>query len=148
MALVVDNSPSNARYARQAGSIPGSRRSPEVGNGNPLQYSCLENSMDNGASRGIVHGVAKSQTQLSTHGGRGAISVQCSVVSDSVSQTARTAACKASLSITSSRSLIKFMSTESVMPSNHLILCCPLLLPPSIFPSIRVFSKESVLHIR
>ena len=40
------------------------------------------------------------------------------------------------------------MSIESVMPSNHLILCCPLLLPPSIFPSIRVFSKESVLHIR
>ena len=40
------------------------------------------------------------------------------------------------------------MSTESVMPSNHLILCCPLLLPPSVFPSIRVFSNESVLHIR
>ena len=47
-----------------------------------------------------------------------------------------------------SRSLLKFMSFESVMPSNHLILCCPLLLLPSIFPSIRVFSNESVLHIR
>ena len=60
-----------------------------------------------------------------------------------------TAACQTSLSITSSRSLLKFMSIASVMPSNHLILCRPLLLPqPSIFPSIRVFSKESVLLIR
>ena len=50
--------------------------------------------------------------------------------------------------ITNSRSLLKLMSIESVMPSNHLILCCPLLLLPSIFPSIRVFSIESVLHIR
>ena len=54
---------------------------------------------------------------------------------------------QASLSITNSRSLLKLMSIESVMPSNHLILCCPLLLLPSIFPSIRVFSNESVLHI-
>ena len=59
-----------------------------------------------------------------------------------------TAARQASLSITNSRSLLKLMSIESVMPSNHLILCCPLLLPPSIFPSIRVFSSESVLRIR
>ena len=59
-----------------------------------------------------------------------------------------TAARQASLSITNSRSLLRFMSIESVMPSNHLILCYPLLLPLSIFPSIRVFSKESVLHIR
>ena len=58
-----------------------------------------------------------------------------------------TAAYQASLSITTSRSLPKLMSIESVMPSNH-ILCCPLLLPPSIFPSIRVFSNESVLRIR
>ena len=57
-----------------------------------------------------------------------------------------TAACQASLSITNSRSLLKLMSIESVMPSNHLILCCPLLLPPSIFPSIRVFSKVSSSH--
>ena len=55
---------------------------------------------------------------------------------------------KASLSITNSQSLLKLMSIELVMPSSHLILCCPLLLLPSIFPSIRVFSKESVLHIR
>ena len=59
-----------------------------------------------------------------------------------------TAAHRASLSITNSQSLLKLMSIESVMPSNHLILCRLLLLPPSIFPSIRVFSNESVLHIR
>ena len=59
-----------------------------------------------------------------------------------------TAAGQASPSITSSQSLLKLMSIESVMPSNHLILCHPLLLQPSIFPSIRVFSSESVLHIR
>ena len=58
-----------------------------------------------------------------------------------------TAARLASLSITNSQSLIKLMSIASVMPSNHLILCCPLLLLPSIFPSIRMFSDESVLHI-
>ena len=55
---------------------------------------------------------------------------------------------KASLPITSSWSLLRFMSIEPVMPSNHLILCCPLLLLPSIFPSIRVFSNESALCIR
>ena len=59
-----------------------------------------------------------------------------------------TAAHQASLSITNSWSLLKLMSIKSVIPSNHLILGCPLLLLPSIFPSIRVFSNESVLHIR
>ena len=59
-----------------------------------------------------------------------------------------TAACQASLSITNTRSLLKLMSIAAVMPSNHLILCHLLLLLPSIFPSIRVFSNESVLHIR
>ena len=59
-----------------------------------------------------------------------------------------TAACHASLSITNSWSLPKLVSIESVMPSNHLILCCHLLFLPSIFPSIRVFSNESVLCIR
>ena len=59
-----------------------------------------------------------------------------------------TAARQASLSITNSQSLLKLMSVESVMPSNHLILCRPLLLPPPIFPSIRVFSNESALHMR
>ena len=59
-----------------------------------------------------------------------------------------TAARQASLSITNSKSLLKLMSIELVMPSNHLILCLPLLLPPSIFPTIRVFSNESTLHMR
>ena len=67
-------------------------------------------------------------------------------MSDSV--TPWTAAHQASLSITNSWSLLKLMSIEAVMPSNNLILCRPLLLLPSIFPSIRVFSNESVLHIR
>ena len=59
-----------------------------------------------------------------------------------------TAACQASLSITNSQSLLKLMCIELVMPSNHLILCHPLLLPPSFLPSIRVFSNESALCIR
>ena len=62
--------------------------------------------------------------------------------------TPQTAACQAFLSITNSRSLLKLMSIELVIPSNHLTRCHPLLLPPSIFPSIRVFSNEPVLHIR
>ena len=63
-------------------------------------------------------------------------------------ETPRTAAHQTSLSFTVSQSLLKLVSIESVMPSNHLILCHPLLLLPSIFPSIRVFSNESALHIR
>ena len=59
-----------------------------------------------------------------------------------------TSACQASLSITNSQSLLKLMSIKLVMPSNHLILWCPLLLLPSIFPNNRVFSSESVLYIR
>ena len=62
--------------------------------------------------------------------------------------TPRTAACQASLTITNSQSLLKLMSIESVTPSSHLILSRPRLLPPLVFPSIRVFSKESALHIR
>ena len=79
----------------------------------------------------------------------GFLSVQFShsVMSNSL-RPLSTAACQASLSITNLQSLLKLMSIEPVMPSNHLILCCPLLLLPSIFPSIRVFSDESVLHIR
>ena len=77
------------------------------------------------------------------------VSVQFSrsVVSDSL-RPRGTAACEAFLSITISWSLLKFMSIESVMPSIHLILCHPLLLLPSIFPSIKIFSNESVLSIR
>ena len=69
-----------------------------------------------------------------------------SIVSDSA--TPWTAARQASLSITTSQSLLKLMSIKLVMPSSHFILCRPLLLPPSVFPSIRVFSNESDLHIR
>ena len=69
-----------------------------------------------------------------------------SVLSDSA--TPWTAACQASLSFTISQSLLKLMSTESVIPSNHLILCRPPLFLPSVLPSIRVFSSESALHIR
>ena len=68
------------------------------------------------------------------------------VMSDSA--TPGTAARQASLSITNSQSLLKFMSIASVMPSSPLMLCCPLLLLPSIFPSMRFFSKESFLQIR
>jgi len=74
------------------------------------------------------------------------VQLSCSVVSDSV--TPWTAAQQASLSITNFRSLFKLMSIESVMPSNHLILCPPLLFPPSIFLSISIFSNESVLCSR
>ena len=62
---MVKNLPTNARDAGDAGLIPGWGRSPGVGNGNPLQYSCLENPMDRGAWRATVHGVTKSQTRLS-----------------------------------------------------------------------------------
>ena len=72
------------------------------------------------------------------------VQFSCSVVSDSL-QPPWTAAHQASLSITNSQSLLKLMSTESVMPSNHLFLCCPLLLLPSIFPRIKVFSTGSAL---
>ena len=61
---MVENPPANAG---DMGLIPGSARSPRVENGNPFQYSCLENSMDRGAWRAIVHGVTKSQTRLSVH---------------------------------------------------------------------------------
>ena len=63
----VKNLPANAEDTRDVGSIPGSECSPGGGNGNPLQYSCLENFMDKGAWQATVHGVAKSQTQLITH---------------------------------------------------------------------------------
>ena len=72
------------------------------------------------------------------------VQFSCSVVYDSL-PTPWTAACQASLSITNFQSLLKLMSIELVMPSNHVILCCPLLPLPLFFPSIRVFSNESVL---
>ena len=72
--------------------------------------------------------------------------LSCSFLSNSA--TSWTAACQASLPVTNSQSLLKLMSILSVMPSNHLMLCHPLLLPPSVFSGIRVFSNESALRIR
>ena len=100
--------------------------------------------MDRGAWQAAVHGVKKeSNTTLATQFN----SVQ-SLNRVQHFATPWTAAHQASLSITIFQSLPKLMSIESVMPSNHLILCHPLLLLPSIFPRIRVFSKESALRMR
>ena len=107
LAKMVKYPPAMQETAGDQGLIPGSGRFPGGWNVNPLQYSCLENTMDREAWQAIVHEVAKSQTQLSD----------------------------------------KNMFFESVMPSNHLI-CHPLLLLPSIFPSNRVFSKKSAVCIR
>ena len=126
------------------GSIAGLEWSPGGGNGNPLQYPCLENSMDRGAWWAIVHEVAESDTI--EH-------INILLVVQSLSQvwlfvTPWTAAHQASLSLTTSWSLLRLMSIELVMPSNHLFFCHPILLLPSFLPSIRVFSNELTLHIR
>ena len=112
--------------------------------GNPLQYSCLENPMGRSALQTVVHRITERLKGLSTH----QFSSVQSLSHVRLFATPWTAALQASLSITNSRSPPKPMSIESVMPSNHLILCRSLLLLPSIFPSIRVFSSESALHIR
>ena len=122
------------------------------GNGNPLQCSCLENPRDGGAWWAAVSGVTQSRTRLKQLSSSSSSS-SSHVVVQFLSQirlfaTAWTAASQASLSITNSWSSPKLTSTESVMPSNHLILYRPLLLLPSIFLSIRVFSDESALRIR
>ena len=119
--------------------------------------------MDREAWRAAVQAVTKSltwlsdwtelkQAQLLTLIFWSVLSIQFSPV-QSLShvwlfETPWTAAWQAYLSITNSWSLLRLMSIASVKPSNNLILCCPLLLPPSVFPSIRVFSNESVLRIR
>ena len=125
----------------RCGFDPWLGRSPGEENGNPLQYTCLGNLMSEEPGGLQSMGVTKSQTWLGS-------SVQFSRSVVSYSATPWTAARQAFLSITHSRSLLKLMSIGSVMPSNHLILFHPLLLLPSIFPSIRVLSNESVLHIR
>ena len=97
-----------------------------------------------------VHGISQARIleRADTFFSRDSfVQFSCSVVSDSL-RPPWTAARQASLSSINSWSLLKLMTIESVMPSNHLILCHPLLLPPSVFPSIRVFSEESVLRIR
>ena len=111
--------------------------------------------MGRGVRWATVNGVTKSRTRLSDFTSLhfkaylrislSSVQFSCSFVTD---WTPWTAARKSSLSITNSWSLLKLMSIESVMPSNHFILCHPFLLLPPIFPSIRVFSNESALHIR
>ena len=123
---------------------PWVRRIPWSRKWQPSQYSCLENSMEK-SWWATVYAVAESDTTKHAR-----TSVQFSSVAQSCLTLCDpwTAACQASLSITNSWSLLKLMSIELLMPSNPLILCCPLLLLPSIFPSIRVFSDVSVLRIR
>ena len=129
------------------GSIPGLGRSLGGGSGNLLQYSCQENPMDRGAWQVTVHRIAESDMteHLSTYRSYCCCSVTelrptpCDPVDYST---------PGLLPFTISRSLLKFMSIESVMPSNHLILCCPLLLLPSVFPRIRIFSNKLALCIR
>ena len=128
---MVRNLPASARDVRDTGLIPGSGRCPGGGKGNTLHYFCLGNPMDREAwwaTQSISSVQLLSCVRLFV--------TPCS------------AAHQASLSITNSQSLLKPISFELLMPSNHLILCCPLLVLPSIFPSIRVFSSESTLHIR
>ena len=90
-------------------------------------------------------GSLMGKSDLQIHGCELSLFIR-SVMSDSA--TSRTATCQASLSLTVSQTWLKLMSTESMIPSNNLIFCLPFLLLPSVFPSIRVFSSESALHIR
>ena len=119
------------RRCKNTGFISWLGRSPGKGNGNPLQYSCLENSMERGARQTTVQ---FSSVQLLSH--------------VRLFATPWTAAHQASLSITNSQSLLKLISIKLVTPSNYLIFCCSLLLLTSLFPRIRVFSKESVFCTR
>ena len=127
----------------------GSFYSPRVETGGPRAQEVLTRrpcNQDHQHLRPLTHLTGKACRQSSWH----------AVVSQSVQSLSRvrlfatpwTAVHQASLSIINSRSLLKLTSIESVMPSNHLILCHPLLLLPPIFPSIRVFSNESALHIK
>ena len=115
------------------------------GNGNPLQCSCLENPRDGGAWWAAVYGVAQSQTRLKRLSSSSSVQLLSRV---RVFATPWTAARQASPSFTISLSLLRLVSIESLMPSNHLALFRPFLLLPSICPSIRVFSNESVICIR
>ena len=94
-------------------------------------------------NRGCYKSLCKTKSKESRANQFSSVIQSCSTLCDS-----KDSSTPASLPITDSRSLLKLLSIKSMMPSNHLILCCPLLLQPSIFPSIRVFSKESVLFIR
>ena len=146
-------------------SIPGLGRSSGEGNDYPLRYSFMKNSIYRGAWR--THRVTESDmTEWLTYNIAQHIDIFIYISKNydtvakhgssvsSVTQSCPTlcapwiAARQASLSITNSRSSLRLMSIESVMPSSHLILCCPLLLLPPIPPSITVFSSESTLRMR
>ena len=119
--------------------------------GNPFRCSCLENPRDGGAWWAAVYGIAQSWTPLkwlSSSSNRVQLSSVQSLSRVRLFATPWISAYQASLSITNSRSLPRLMSIESVMPSNHLILCRHLLLLPPIPPSIRVFSNQSTLRMR
>ena len=120
---------------RDAGSRPGKGRSPGEGDGNPLQYPCLENPTDWGAWWATVHGVTESDTAAATwQAGRHVMHTSLLLLSCAgLFVIPWTAARQASLSFTNSRRLLKLKSIGSVMSSSHLILCHPLLLLPSIF---------------
>ena len=150
VALVIKNSPANAGDVRHTGSMPGLGRYPGGEHSKPLQNSFLEVPWQRSRVDHTVHRITNSETWLFSTSVTlflfSSVQISHSVMSDSA--TPWTTAHQASLFITNSQSSPKPMSIESVIPSYHLILCCPLLLLPSIFPSIRVFSSESALCIR
>ena len=167
VVLVVKSLPASAGDIRVASSNPGLGRSPGEGLGNPLQYSCLENPMDRGAWRAILCRVTKSQTwlkRLSMHAWNwlsqnqticlNFMSPMCSVQFSSVAQSCPTLCDPIDCStpgLPVHHQLLEFTQTHvhwSVMTSNHLIFCHPLLLLPLVPPSIRVFSNESTLRMR
>ena len=137
-------------------SIPGLARSPGEGKGNPLQYSCLGNPMDRGSCglKELIKTERLNWTELNWATNTLTLGLVY-LFSRSVQSlshvwlfvTSWSAACQASLSLTIPRSLLKLMSIESVILSNHLILCHPLFLLPSIFPSIRVCLINQLLAL-
>ena len=154
---MVKNPSANAGDARDVGLIPGLGRKwqptpvflPGEFHG---QRSLVSYSPWDGKELDSTEHVCQHHSTISDHQSHICILVQFSSVQSLsrvlLSTTPWTAACQASLSIINSQSPPKPMSIKSVMPSNHLILCHPLLLLPSIFPSIRVFSNESAIRIR
>ena len=138
----------NGRDTEDMGSIPGLERILGEGNDNWLQYSCLGNPMERGSSGLQLNRVPNSRTWLSDLADKRIFCClfpqSCPTYCDPMDYIAW----QASLSFTISQSLLKLISTESVMPPNHLILCHPLLLLPSIFPSIKVVYNESAPCIR
>ena len=119
------------------------------GSGNPLQCSCLKNPRDSGAWWAAVYGVAQSWTWLKRLSSSSSVLGCCQSLSCVwLFATPWTEAHQASLSFTISQSLLKLMSMESVTPFDHLILCCLILLLPSNFPRIRIFSHKLALRIR